>query len=84
MLLCLAYNETSVPWSETRNRWSKQSSVADGYLHCHCALRGVWFSRFFNTFPIEYLDTCSVKHRLITKLIVQIEINLRDESIKPN
>jgi hypothetical protein len=26
----------------------------------------------------------SVKHRLITKLIAQIEINLRDESIKPN
>jgi hypothetical protein len=26
----------------------------------------------------------SVKHRLIMKLIAQIEINLQDESIKPN
>jgi hypothetical protein len=25
-----------------------------------------------------------LKHRLLTKLIAQIKINLRDESIKPN
>jgi hypothetical protein len=37
--------------------------------------QGVWFPCFFNTYPIEYLiHVWSIKHRLITKLIAQIEI----------
>jgi hypothetical protein len=39
---------------------------------------------FFNTYHMKCLDIWSVKHRLIMKLIAQIEINLRDESIKSN
>jgi hypothetical protein len=40
---------------------------------------------FFNTYYIECLTHAwNVKYRLITKLIAQVEINLRDEYIKPN
>jgi hypothetical protein len=49
-------------------------------------LRGVWFPLFFLT-PITsnvWTYAWSIKHRLITKLIIQIEINLQDESIKSN
>jgi hypothetical protein len=48
--------------------------------------KGVFSSLVFLT-PITsnvWTHARSVKHRLIMKLIAQIEINLRDKSIKPN
>ena len=35
-------------------------------------------------FETQYFDTWSIKHRLITKLIIEFVCNLRDELIKTN
>jgi len=62
----------------------KEAGVPQGHIEVGGRMTWLYLLKFTPCYIECLIYAWSFKRRLITKLIAQIEINLRDESIKSN